>query len=139
VKRFAGLTQTALDVGSLVRLAQEWSDLGWAVHEQVIALANGEAIEVQNPQAMRMFASWLRSAAAAGADDGGLADEILSALDGRPSDSRMAQRRLAALSEAERMAVVGEEGEATNAHKLDLTGTHYVDDAGIEVDWLWNI
>lgn len=43
-----------MDLSAFLRLAKEFSDLGDAVGDQLIAVANGAPIEDQNPNALRM-------------------------------------------------------------------------------------
>lgn len=59
-----------------------------------------------------------------------LGDRTASIPSPLPDLSRAAVRvrRTAALTEADRGAIVRETGEATNLHKLDLSGTHYLED-----------
>lgn len=45
-----------------------------------------------------------------------------------PSFDKKTASKTAALSEAEKLALVEEDGSASNSHKLNLSGTHYLHD-----------
>lgn len=61
-----------MNIQTLIELCKAYSNLGWAVQEQLIAVAGGEPLSDQNGNALRMILDFLWDAEHAeveGADD----------------------------------------------------------------------
>jgi hypothetical protein len=79
---------SAMTLSDFLRLAKQYTDLGWSVQEQLQDVATGESLDEQNPNALEMCADILRDLAdfdMTDADD--LAGEISEYLDCKNEES----------------------------------------------------
>lgn len=58
-----------MELYELVDLATDYTNLGWAVQEQLQAVVDGEDLDDQNPNALSMIAGFLKRAGRLGVED----------------------------------------------------------------------
>jgi hypothetical protein len=61
--------ETIMSLETLLDMCKAYSELGWAVQQQLHAVADGEDMEEQNGNAVKMIRSFLSKAASVGVDD----------------------------------------------------------------------
>ena len=71
-----------MQLDDLMELCRQFSNLGWAVQSQLRDVVAGDDLDEQNPNALKMCASFLREAAALGVEGASdVADDIKRHLD----------------------------------------------------------